>query len=110
VKLDNETRTRITVTVTTDFDPADSTVELGVDLNDPDPEVENPWLSCTWQAPAVEASGKWTRRALTDAYVAGPDVTPDGATVLTAGRHLTQTRVTSGGDQIVAASTPIDVA
>jgi hypothetical protein len=101
VKLDNETRARIVDTVTTDFDPASATVELSVD---------GTWYAATWTGPATSTGGKWTRRALTDDYFAAPAVaTPAGATVLTAGRHLTQTRVTLDGDQIVAASTPIDV-
>lgn len=102
MKFDNETRAKITLTVTTDFDPADATVELW---------VAGDWHPCTWQSVATISGGKWTRRAQTDDYFAGPAVAaPAGATVLTAGRHLTQTRVTLDGDQIVAASTPIDVA
>ncbi len=105
MKFDNETRTRLIVTVTTDFDPADATLEVGVD---------GTWHPASWTDPAVvsnSATGrKWTRAARTVGYFAGPDVDPSGATALTTGRHSTETRVTSGADVIVATSTPIDVA
>lgn len=100
MNFDRQTRARLTVTVSTDFDPAGASVELGVD---------GTWYPATWTAAATSAGGKWTRRAQTTAYFAGPDATPAGATVLATGRRRTQTRVTSGGDVIVAASTPIDV-
>lgn len=104
MRFDNETRARITVTVTLSFDPADSTIEVSVDGD---------WHPATWQAPAVLSAGAWVRVALTDDYFAGPGAVADGAdgaVVLAAGgRHLTQTRVTKGGSQITESSTPIDV-
>lgn len=100
VKLDNETRAQITLTVTTSFDPTDSTVELGID---------DAWYDATWTAAAVESDGKWTRQALTDDHFAGPDAGAVVGIVLTSGRHLTQTRVTSSVGEVVAPSTPIDV-
>lgn len=100
MKLNNDSRARIKVTVTTDADPATATLEL---------KIDDDWHDCTWTAAATEAGGQWTRVAQTD-YFAGPDATASGATVLALGRHLTETRVTwTGGDLIVSGSEPIDV-
>jgi hypothetical protein len=111
VIFDNETRARLIVTVTTDFDPADATVEV---------EVDDTWWPATWTAEAtatnvparngVPAYTKWRRPALTAEYFRGPDAGGTG-TVLSADppRHPTKTRVTNGGDVIAYDSTPIDV-
>jgi hypothetical protein len=95
VRLNPATRTR-------------STVEVKVDAD---------WHPAAWLAAAtssvVTVGGvsvtRWSRPARTTDYFCGPEATPSGATVLTLGRHLTKTRVTLGGDQLVAESTPIDV-
>lgn len=101
MKFDAGTRTRLLVRMELDFDPTGSTVEV---------KVDSTWYPATWQGSAAQANGKWTQTARTTGYFAGPEVaSPAGATVLTATRHNTQTRVTSGSDVIVADSTPIDV-
>lgn len=104
MKFDKATRAKITLTVTTDFDPGAATVELGVD---------GTWYPATWISRAdytpVKNTPQWTRRAQTDGYFAGPGATPAGAVVLAAGTHTTQARVTSGGQVVAAASTTIEV-
>lgn len=107
MRFDAGTKTRIIADMTTSIDPAGSTVQL---------QVDNTWYAATWQGTAVHipASGntreKWTQTAQTTGYFAGPDVAvPGAAVVLALGRHLTQTRVTSGTDELVEPSTPIDV-
>lgn len=117
MKFDAGTRTRLLATMTLDFDPTGSTVEVKVDAT---------WYPATWQGAPVETQVRdertgqtkdaWTQTARTTGYFAGPEVAaPAGAVVLSAtagspaGRHLTQTRVTSGSDIIVADASPIDV-
>lgn len=102
MKFDAGTRTRLLVTMTLDFDPTGSTVEV---------KVDDTWHAATWQGTPTNTGGKWTQTARTTDYFAGPEVAaPGGAVVLAATpRHTTQTRVTSGTDVIVADSTPIDV-
>ncbi|CAA9241807.1 MAG: hypothetical protein AVDCRST_MAG83-1670 [uncultured Arthrobacter sp.] len=101
MRFDADTRTRLLVDMILDFDPTGSTVEI---------QVDSTWYPATWIGSPVSASGKWTQTARTTAYFAGPlHATPAGATVLTTGRHSTQTRIVSGGDTIAADSTPIDV-
>jgi hypothetical protein len=95
------TRTKIFEDMTLDVDPTGSTVELAVD---------GTWYPAAWQGSAVQSGSKWTQTALTTGYFAGPDAVASGATVLTAGRHLTTTRVTlAAGDVLVHDSSPIDV-
>ena len=101
MRFDAGTRTRILCDMTLDFDPAGSTVEVKVDAV---------WYPATWLGAAVATTGKWTQQARTVGYFAGPEAVAAGATVLTLGRHLTQTRVTLGADVIVADSDPVDVA
>lgn len=102
MKFDAGTRTRIIATMTLDFDPTGSTVDVKVGAT---------WYPATWQGSPVASAGKWTQAARTTGYFAGPEVaSPDGAVVLAGPRHLTQTRVTSGTDIIVADSSPVDVA
>jgi hypothetical protein len=101
MRLDDETRTRLFADMTLDVDPTGSTVEVSID---------GVWHVCDWQGSPVQSAGKWTQTARTTGYFAGPAATADGATVLAAGRHLTQTRVSwPGGDSLVEPSTPIDV-
>lgn len=101
MRLDDETRTRLFADMTLDVDPTGSTIEVSVD---------GTWHSCDWQGSPTLSGGRWTQTARTTGYFAGPGATADGATVLTAGRHLTQTRVTwAGGDTLVEPSTPIDI-
>lgn len=103
MKFDAGTRTRLLVKMELDFDPTGSTVEV---------KVDSTWHPATWQDSPVQSGGKWTQTARTTDYFAGPEVAnPAGATVLgiSPARHLTQTRVTSGSDVIVADSTPLDV-
>lgn len=109
MRLDDETRTRLFVDVDLSVDPAGSSVELSID---------GTWHACEWQDIAVKTTQRikgrnvdvWTQTARTSGYFAGPAATADGATVLTVGRHLTQTRVAwTGGDTLVEPSTPIDV-
>lgn len=102
MKFDAGTRTRILANMTLDFDPTGSTVEVSID---------GLWHAATWQGSAVQAGSQWTQTARTTAYFAGIEVgIPDSAEILTNGRHLTQTRITSGTDIIVADSDPVDVA
>lgn len=100
MRFDAGTRTRLLATMTLDFDPTGSTVEVKVGAT---------WFPATWQGSPVQSGGKWTQTARTTAYFSGPDADSSGATALTAGRHLTQTRVTSGTDIIADDSDPIDV-
>lgn len=100
MRFDAGTRTRLLATMTLDFDPTGSTVEV---------KVGSTWFPATWQGSPVQSGGNWTQTARTTAYFAGPDADASGATALTAGRHLTQTRVTSGTDIIADDSDPIDV-
>lgn len=101
MKFDAGTRTRLLVNMTVDFDPTGSTVDV---------KIDSTWYPADWQGTPVQSAGKWTQTARTTGYFAGPEVaSPGGAVVLTATRHVTQTRVTSGTDVIVADSTPIDV-
>ena len=104
MRFDAATRTRLIATMTLDFDPTASTVEV---------KVDGTWYPATWLGAPVLASGKWTQQARTTGYFAGPEVAlPAGAVVLTVTptpRHLTQTRVTSGSDIIVADADPVDV-
>lgn len=103
LKFDEGTRSRILAKMTLDFDPTGSTVEL---------QVDDEWHAATWLGSPVHQSGKWTQTARTNEYFAGPDVDPlDGAVELSDGlpRHRTKTRVTLGGDIIVANSTIIEV-
>ena len=100
MRFDAGTRTRLLVKMELDFDPAGSTVAV---------KVDDTWHAASWQGEPVSKSGRWTQTAQTTDYFAGPEATAAGATVLSATRHLTQTRVTSGSDVIVADSDPIDV-
>lgn len=100
MKFDAGTRTRLLVAMTLDFDPTGSEVEV---------KVDDTWHAATWLATPVSAAGKWKQTARTDNYFAGPEATPNGATQLTAARHHTQTRITTGADVIVSDSTPLDV-
>lgn len=109
MRFDSDTRTRLIATMTLDFNPTGSTVEV---------EIDGVWYPATWQGTAVEGKQRrngatvdtWTQQARTDGYFAGPDVaSPGSAVVLTLGTHLTQTRVTSGGDVIAENSNRIDV-
>lgn len=101
MRFDDETRTRLFLDMTLDVDPTGSTIEVGVD---------GTWHACDWQGEPAQKAGRWTQTARTSGYFAGPAASPDGATVLTVGRHSTQTRVSwAGGDSLVGASSPIDV-
>jgi hypothetical protein len=103
--LDASTRTQILVDMTLSFDPTGSTVELQVD--------GGAWHAATWQDTAttigVGKDKRWMQSARTSDYFAGPLATAAGATVLTAGKHLTQTRVTLGGQELANNSSPIYV-
>lgn len=100
MKLNPATRTRVLADMTLDIDPTGSTIEL---------KVDGTWHPAEWQGAPVVTAGKWKQTARTTGYFAGPDAVAAGATVLTAGRHLTKTRVTSGADILVADADPIDV-
>lgn len=100
MKFDAGTRTRLLVKMELDFDPTGTTVDV---------KVDDTWHTASWLDTPVQTGSKWTQTARTTDYFAGPEATAAGATVLTAARHLTQTRVTSGTDVIVADSTPLDV-
>lgn len=101
MNFDNDTRTRILIpAMRTSFDPSSATIEL---------KIDDTWHAAEWTGAAVASGSAWTRPAQTVAYFAGPNAVASGATVLANGRHLTETRVTNGGDIIVAKSSPIDV-
>jgi hypothetical protein len=114
MKFDSSTKTRVYADMTLSIDPAGSTVEVWVESSDEDGDTSD-WYAATWQGTAVagtDAQGRaqWTQTALTAGYFAGPDVAvPGSAVVLATGRHLTQTRITSGSTVLVHNSTPIDV-
>lgn len=105
MRFDAGTRTRISAKMTLDFDPTGSTVEV---------KVDSTWYPATWQGAPVVSDGVWTQTARTTGYFAGPDVAaPAGAVVLgvtPTARHLSKTRVTSGGDIIERDADPVDVA
>lgn len=101
MRLDDETRTRLFVDMEVSADPTGSTIQLSID---------GTWHTCDWQGTPTQTGGKWTQTARTSGYFAGPAATANGATVLSVGRHLTQTRVAwAGGDTLVEPSNPIDV-
>ena len=101
MKMHTATRTRITIDMTLDFDPTGSTLAYKVDTT---------WHPCTWQGSPTQAGGKWTQAAQTTGYFAGPGhPSPDGATVLSVGRHFTETRVTTATGDITARSETVDV-
>lgn len=100
MRFDAGTRTRLLVRMELDFDPTGSTVEV---------KVDDTWHAAAWLDSPVTSGGKWTQTARTTAYFAGPEAVASGATALAAARHLTQTRITSGADVIVADSSPLDV-
>ncbi len=105
IRFNDETRTRILLPgVVTTFDPATATLELKIGAT---------WYACDWTAAATTtgsgASQTWTRAGRTTLYFAGPAAVASGATVLALGRHLTETRVTNGGDIITAPSSLIEV-
>lgn len=96
MRIDDQTRTRITVEMRLTVDPTGSEVEL---------QVDEDWYPCAWlEDPVEDEGGVWTRTARTTTYFAGPEhEDPSGAEVLTIGVHPTQTKVTwLGGDEIVA--------
>lgn len=107
MRLHPDTRTRLLIDCELDVDPTDATIEV---------EVDGTWHDAVWLFDPVKTTVRrgranvdvWTQTAQTVDYFAGPGATADGATVLAAGRHLTQTRVT-GEDVLVNGSTPIDV-
>lgn len=104
MNFDRANRAKLTLHLTTSFDPTGSTVELGVD---------DTWHAATWQGQPTSKStadgAQWSQSALTTPVFAGPDASPAGAVVLAAGRHTTRTRVTTGTQVIVADSSVIDV-
>ena len=109
MRFDAATRTRILNDMELGIDPTGSTVEV---------KVGAAWYAATWLGVAVVTETdpktglpkKWTQTARTTGYFAGPEAAVVAATVLlTATRHLTQTRVTAGTDVIVADSSPVDV-
>lgn len=109
MKFETDTRTRILADMTLDYDPTSTTVEV---------KVDDDWYPATWQGSATSRTftkdgrtrTEWKQTAQTIGYFAGPDfVSPGAAVVLTAGRHVTKTRVTAGQDSITHDSTAIDV-
>lgn len=100
MRFNAATRTRVLADMTLDIDPAGTTVEV---------KVDDTWHPAEWQGAPVNAAGKWKQTARTTTYFAGPDATPAAAVVLTAGKHSTKTRVTSGSDVLVAEADYIDV-
>lgn len=101
--LNNDSRARIKVTVTTSIDPTDATLEL---------KIDDTWYPCDWDGDATEGGEKWTRVAHTTGYFAGPAAVADGAVVLSDDpyRHFAETRVSwPGGDTIVNTAGTVDV-
>lgn len=110
MKFNRSSHTRILDDLTLTFDPTGSTVELGIERADGTVD----WYSAAWldtPVQGVDRTGQpfWEQTAQTTVYFAGPNGDPTSATVLTEGRHITQSRVTKGQDVIVCASSPIDV-
>lgn len=86
---------------------ASATIEIRSGTKPVTPETA---ASGTLLATVAISGTRWTQTARTTGYFAGPGATPDGAAVLTAGQHATETRVSwAGGDTIAEASTPIVV-
>lgn len=94
MNFDVDTRSRILVDMTLDFDPTGTTVELSID---------GTWYAATWQGSPVRVGTDWAQTAQTNLYFAGPDAVASGATVLASGDHDQKTRVTNG-QQIIAES------
>ena len=102
MNFDTDTRTPITVTVTTSFDPSAATLSLELDGN-------GTLHACNWTGAATQSGQTWTRVAQTADTFVGPGADPTGATVIPLGHHTTKTHTTSGGNVYVEPSTPIDV-
>lgn len=101
MRFDDGTKTRLFADVEMDIDPTGSTVEVRVD---------DTWYAASWLDSPVASGGRWTQTARTSQYFAGPAVSSPGtAVVLESGRHLTETRVTVGGDILTFDSSPVDV-
>jgi hypothetical protein len=102
MKLNDETRTRITVTVQLSADPTGSTPEL---------KIDSTWYPATWQGSPTQSNGIWTQSARTTGYFAGPNVTPAGAVVLALGQHPAELRVTwPSADAVVSYAGVVEVA
>lgn len=110
MKFNRRSHTRILDDLTISFDPTGSTVELGIRAADGTVD----WYDAEWLEDPVQVSEDppiWSQTAQTVGYFAGPDSdAPGEAVTLTAGRHYTHSRVSSGQDVIVGASSAIDVA
>ena len=110
MRLDTGSRTRIIIDEVADHDLDGTTIELSVD---------GTWYPATWDAAATsgrewdpdtgQSVMRWRRTARTDAYFAGPAAPVGPGIVLTAGRHLTETRLTAGTEVLVANTEPLDV-
>lgn len=100
MKLNDESRVRVLIPMTLSADPTGSTVELKVDAT---------WHAATWQGTPVASGGVWKQTARTTGYFAGTLATASGATVLAAGRHPCETRVTwPAGDTVAYPAGSID--
>lgn len=103
MKLNANSRAKITITAATTVDPALASVELLID---------NIAYPCVWTGAAVSDGGVWTRVAETVGFFAGPDVPTvklNGATTLTAGKHTAEVVVEVGGTIIGVTAAPIEV-
>lgn len=99
MKLNPGSRVKFKVdNVTTTWNPADTTVEVS---------IGGDWYPATWSGDAIRNLGqaKWTRDAETDDWFCGPDADPEGATVLEAGDHVTEVRLTNPSGQVVVFGT-----
>lgn len=95
MKLNPASRVRLRLAaITTNFEPVDTTVEVGVD---------DQWYPATWRGEATHDLGarQWTWQAESDDYFCGPEVEDETAVTLELGTHKAEVRLTTG-DQIVA--------
>lgn len=101
--FDADTVARITVTVTLDFNPTGSIIEL---------KVGSVWHDAVWLGTPVECeNGEWKQDAQTLEYFAGPDVSAlmFGTVQFSESRYRTKTRVKVGDNLIAWDSTQIQI-
>ena len=95
----------------TNVDPSSATIVMDIDGTAYPMDWDGAATSETrWDSTRRKDVTTWYRTAHTVTALAGPSVTPGaGITVLTAGRHVFEPRITIGGTVIPAAQFALDV-
>ncbi len=95
----------------TNVDPSSATIVMDIDGTAYPMDWDGAATSETrWDSTRRKDVTTWHRTAHTVTALAGPSVTPGaGITVLTAGRHVCEPRITIGGTVIPAAQFALDV-